>query len=162
MIVRPASKVDAAAVTAIWNGYIRDTFVTFNAQEKVADTVARDIAMRLADGKPFFVAEEKRQILGFATYVQFRSGVGYAHTMEHTILLSAEARGRGVGRALMRALEDHARAAGVHSLFGGVSALNPEGAAFHEALGFVRVATLSEVGWKAGRWIDLDLFQKRL
>jgi L-amino acid N-acyltransferase len=82
--------------------------------------------------------------------------------MEHTVLLAPDARGRGLGRALMRAVEDHARGAGVHSLFGGVSGANPEGRAFHLALGFAEVAVLREVGWKWGRWLDLHLMQKIL
>jgi phosphinothricin acetyltransferase len=62
----------------------------------------------------------------------------------------------------MAAVEADARAKGKHSLFAGVSSANPEGRAFHAALGFVEVAVLPEVGWKWGRWLDLHLMQKRL
>ena len=102
------------------------------------------------------------EVIGFATYFQFRGGLGYGHTMEHSILLHPELRGRGAGRALMAAIENHARAAGVHTMFAGVSSENPSGVAFHEAIGFARVAVLPEVGRKFGRWIDLVLLQKHL
>jgi phosphinothricin acetyltransferase len=100
--------------------------------------------------------------VGFASYAQFRGGVGYRHTMEHTIILGPAARGRGLGRALMTAIEDHARAGGTHSLFAGVSAGNPEGRAFHAAMGFAETAVLPQVGYKFGRWLDLVLMQKFL
>jgi phosphinothricin acetyltransferase len=160
-VIRAATAADAGAVAALWNHYIRDTLVTFNFAEKSEEEVAAMIASRQAAGHGFFVAAEGG-LLGFATYAQFRGGVGYARTMEHTILLDAVARGRGVGRALMRAMEEHALEAGAHSLFGGVSGANPEGRAFHLAMGFAEVAVLREVGWKWGRFLDLHLMQKIL
>ncbi len=161
-MIRDATAADAAAVAALWNHYIRDTLVTFNWAEKSPDEVAGLMAARQAAGQAFLVAEDAGGLAGFVTYAQFRGGVGYAHTMEHTILLAPAARGRGVGRALMAAAEAHARAAGVHSLFGGVSGANPEGRAFHRAVGFEEVAVLREVGRKWDRWLDLHLMQKIL
>ena len=76
--------------------------------------------------------------------------------------MAANARGRGVGRMLMQALEDHARASGMHSMIAGVSGENPGGVAFHDRLGYAQVAVLPQVGWKFGRWLDLILMQKLL
>ena len=150
---------DARAATLIWNHYIRETSVTFNAQEKPVEEVATLIAARPA----FFVAlDPQGRVAGFATYDQFRSGVGYARTMEHTIQLAPGASGRGLGRALMAQVEAHARAGGAHSMFAGVSGENPEGRAFHARLGYAETAVLPDVGWKFGRWMDLVLMQKFL
>jgi len=161
-VIRPATTADAAAIAAFWNPVIRDTAATFNPVEKSPDDIARMIAERQASGHGFLVAELDDQVAGFASYAQFRGGVGYARTMEHTVILSPAAQGRGVGRALMAALEDHARAAGVHSLIAGVSAENPAGRAFHAAIGYAVIATLPEVGYKFGRWMGLTLMQKIL
>jgi len=162
MILRPATPADAAAIAAIWNPVIRETEITFNATEKPLAEIAELVTQRHAVGHAFLLAEEADATLGFATYFQFRGGVGYARTMEHTVLLAPGARGRGIGRALMAALEDHARRAGVHSLFGCVSSGNPAGRAFHARLGYTEIARLPQVGWKFGRWYDLHLMQKRL
>ncbi|SFP17202.1 GNAT family N-acetyltransferase [Tranquillimonas alkanivorans] len=161
-MIRPARPDDAPGICAIWNGFIRDTLVTFNPIEKTPEDVAALISGRARDGHGTFVADSDGRIDGFATYGQFRSGVGYARTMEHTVLLSPAAQGRGTGRALMDELIAHARAGGAHSLFAGVSSGNPVGRAFHARLGFEEVAVLPKVGFKNDHWLDLHLMQLRL
>lgn len=160
--IRPAVETDAAAIAALWNPMIRDTLVTFNTALKPPEEVAALIATRAAAGHAFLLAETGEGFAGFASYGQFRAGPGYAHTMEHTIHLVPSARGRGIGRALMTALEDHARAGGAHSIFAGVSSGNPAGRDFHARLGYTEVAVLREVGHKFGRWLDLHVMQKML
>ncbi|OYU18371.1 MAG: GNAT family N-acetyltransferase [Rhodobacteraceae bacterium PARR1] len=161
-MIRAAIATDATAIAAVWNPFIRNTAVTFNPVEKSPAEIAAMIHDRQAAGHGFLVAEHQGLVAGFASYAQFRSGAGYARTMEHTIILSPDAQGRGLGRALITALEDHARAAGIHSLIAGVSAENPAGRAFHAAIGYAEVAVLPQVGHKFGRWMDLVLMQKIL
>lgn len=157
-MIRAARPADAAAIAAFWNPLIRDTVVTFSPLEKSAAEIAGMIATRPA----FLVADAGQGPTGFATYAQFRSGPGYAHAQEHTIILAQAARGQGAGRALMVALEQAACAQGHHAMIGGVSGSNPEGIAFHAAVGYREVGRLPEVGWKFGKWHDLVLMQKIL
>ncbi|WP_071672775.1 GNAT family N-acetyltransferase [Nioella nitratireducens] len=156
-MIRPARPQDAAAIAAIWNPVIRDTTVTFTTAEKSLQGLAEAIA-----SQAFLVAETGGQVTGFATCSPFRSGPGYARTMEHSIHVCATARGSGVGRRLMDALETHARSKSVHSLIAGISGENTGAIAFHTALGFAHVGRLPQVGWKFDRWLDLVLMQKVL
>ncbi len=162
VLIRPARAEDVAEILAYWNPIIRDTIVTFSSEERTVAGLAAMIADRRAAGHEFLVAEAGRQVLGHATYAQFRAGNGYARAMEHTIILAPGARGRGIGRALIEAIAVHARQAGAHTLIGGVSAGNAEGRAFHAAVGFREVAVVPEVGWKFGRWHDLVLMLRML
>lgn len=162
MIIRPAVLGDTPALLSLWNPIIRDTTITFNPTEKTGADIAQFIADKASAGHAVLVSEVDGAVVGFASYGQFRGGVGYSHTMEHSIVLGPHARGRGIGRALMVGIESHARAAGAHSIFAGVSAENPDGRAFHAAIGFAEVVTLRQVGYKFGRWIDLHLMQKFL
>ena len=157
-MIRPAVKDDFPQIAKIWNQIIRDTAATFtNTEKEVAELVQANAA-----GRPFFVAEQDGKVVGFATYFPFRSGPGYARTKEHTIQLAPDARGKGLGRGLMEAVEDHARDAGVHTIWAGISSENPDGKAFHAALGYEEIAVLPEVGRKFGRWMDLILMRKVL
>lgn len=161
MIVRPAEAEDLPQVADFWNRIIRETTITFTTVLKTEADLAAMIAARRAAGREFFVVREGGAI-GFATYDQFRAGPGYAHAMEHTILLPPELRGRGAGRALMDRVEAHARAGGAHTLFAGVSGENAGGIAFHARIGFDVSARYPEAGRKFGRWLDLVLMMKKL
>jgi L-amino acid N-acyltransferase len=161
-LIRPANATDAEAIATIWNHYIRQTLTTFTTAEKTTDAIASMIAEKQAAGHGTFVALAEGAVAGFATYGQFRVGPGYARTMEHSVMLRPGAAGRGLGRALMAEVEDHASAGGAHSLFAGVSAENDAGRRFHARLGFTEVARLPQVGFKWDRWIDLVLMQKML
>ncbi len=160
MIPRAAQEADAQAICDIINPVIRDTTISFQSRQKTVQDVGAEIRATCANGHGVLVVEEAGTVLGFASYKQFRAASGYARTAEHSIMLAADARGRGVGRMLMNSLEDHARGAGMHSMIACVSGENPGGVAFHDRLGYAQVAVLPQVGWKFGRWLDLILMQK--
>jgi L-amino acid N-acyltransferase len=162
MIVRPALDADMDQVAVIWEPILRDTTITFAGDIRTPETLIRTAADRRADGREFFVAADGPQILGFATYGQFRGGSGYVTAMEHTIILAADAQGRGVGRALMAAVEDHAMAGGAHTMVAVVSGENPEAVAFHQAVGYVEYGTLPQIGRKFGRYLDAVFMVKLL
>ena len=161
-MIRPATPADYDAILAIWNPVIRDTTIIFANDERTTEGLDSLMAERRAAGREFFVAETADGIVGFASYAQFRGGNGYAHAMEHTVILAPEANGRGIGRALMADIEAHARAGGAHTLFAGVSGENGPGIAFHERIGFRIVAQIPEAGRKFDRWLDLVLMMKFL
>ena len=160
-MIRAATKEDAQAIADIWQPILAESFATFNPVVKTTADIKAMITEKAALGYGFLVAEMDG-VVGFATYGQFRGGVGYARTMEHTVILSPAAQGKGIGRKLMTAIEDHARAGGAHSIFAGVSAANDAGVAFHARLGYAEVARLREVGFKFDQYLDLVLMQKFL
>lgn len=161
MRLRAAEEADAPAIAAIWNGYIRDTAVTFTSAEKTVAGIAADIAARAPEGL-FVLAEEAGAVLGFATGFAFRGGPGYRHTLEHSVMLAPQARGQGTGRALMTALEAAARASGAHVMVAAISGENAPAIAFHARMGFAGVGRMAQTGRKFGRWMDLVLMQKIL
>ena len=163
MTIRPVRDADLGAILGFWNPLIRETTITFSAEEKTLSGLSAMIAARHAAGRAFLIgAADDGRVLGFASYDQFRAGNGYVHAMEHTVILAPEAHGRGLGRALMTAIEEHARMRGGHSMVAGVSGENAAGIAFHRALGYAHVGLLPQSGRKFGRWLDLVLMQKML
>ena len=94
-----------------------------------------------------------RRLLGATVY----RGVAW-----ESVYVGAEARGRGVGRALLEALIPASEAAGYWTLFAGVLAENAASLALHERVGFRRVGVQRRIGQDArGRWRDVVLLERR-
>lgn len=158
-MIRPATADDAAAIAALYNPYVRDTVITFEYDEVSVDVMASRITDVLDKGLPYLVAEEDGAPVGFAYASPYRPRAAYLHTVETTIYLGPEARGRGTGRALYAALLDALRDSHAHSAVSLVALPNDASVGLHHALGFREVGTLVEAGHKFDRWIDVAYFQ---
>lgn len=153
-MIREATPDDASWIADIWNDVIARTHITFTTTLKTVPEIETMIRDRVV-----LVLPERG---GFATYGAFRGGPGYAATIEHTVFLAETARGKGQGRALLSALENHAKSAGHHVMVAAISSANPAAIKFHEAMGYDVVAEMPEVGRKDGCWLDLILMQKQV
>ncbi|MEP3347899.1 MAG: N-acetyltransferase family protein [Litoreibacter sp.] len=164
-LIRPAQAKDAAGICAILNPIIANTTITFSPDPITQDDVIEGLSNHAARAHPYLVAEDDSAggaVVGYAKYGPFRAGAGYARTVEITVHLAPCARGQGLGRKLVKTLEDHARATKLHALVAGISSENTSALNFHTKLGFETVGTLPQVGHKFGRFIDLVLMQKYL
>ena len=157
-MIRDARASDAEALCAIYNPYVRDTFVTF---EEVEVTTA-EMAARIADVTetfPWLVVEQGGELMGYAYAKPFGARAAYRSAAESAIYMRMDAIGRGHGRALYGALLTRLRERGLHTVVGVVSLPNPASVALHEACGFKKVGHLSEIGLKRGRRLDLGYWQ---
>ncbi|WP_061961360.1 GNAT family N-acetyltransferase [Demequina flava] len=158
-MIRPATTDDAAAIAALYNPYVRDTVITFEYDEVSANTIAERMGAILDKDLPYLVAEEDGAPVGYAYASPYRPRAAYLHTVETTIYLGAEARGRGTGRALYTALLDALRKSHAHSAVSLIALPNDASVGLHQSLGFREMGTLMEAGLKFDRWIDVAYFQ---
>jgi L-amino acid N-acyltransferase len=107
-------------------------------------------------------APAKPTLLGFASFGAFRAFPAYKYTVEHSVYVHHAHRGRGLAKVLMNALIDAAQQQGKHVMVGAIDAANEVSLKLHADLGFQRVGTMPQVGFKFGRWLDLVLVQRVL
>ncbi|PAU63425.1 GNAT family N-acetyltransferase [Pseudomonas sp. PIC25] len=160
MHIRDATDADLAGILEIYNDAVLNTTAIWN--EKTVDLANRRawLAERNARGYPVLVAvDEQDQVLGYASFGDWRTWDGYRHTVEHSVYVKNDHVGAGIGKALMRALIDRARALGKHVMVAGIESENRASIHMHQQLGFVHVGQLREVGTKFGRWLDLTFMQ---
>src|ERR1700704_1057311 len=157
--IRSATARDADAICAIYNPHIRDTIVSFEEIEVPIPEMAERIA-GVTQNFPWLVAEQNVALLGYAYAGFFSDRSAYRHSVFSTIYVHEKAQRRGIGTALYSALLERLRAAPhVHAVLGGIALPNAASVALHEKCGFKKVAHLSEVGFKFGRWIDVGYWQ---
>jgi len=162
MELRAATAQDAAGIALIYNDAVANTTAIWNdVQVDVANRAAW-IAERQAQGFPVLVAVEGEAVLGYASYGPWRPHDGYRRTVEHSVYVSTQARGQGLGVTLMEALIAAAKAQGLHVMVAGIDASNAVSIRLHERLGFAQTGLLPQVGMKFGRWLDLAFLQLQL
>ncbi|HTV52033.1 MAG TPA: GNAT family N-acetyltransferase [Steroidobacteraceae bacterium] len=162
VVVRDATASDLPALLRIYNAVIAESTAVFSDDPVTLEERTRWWQARTAQGYPVLVARAADEVLGFASFGDFRSWPGYRYTVEHSVHVDGAQRGRGIGCALMRELLPRATALGKHMMVAGIDAANAGSIRFHERLGFERAGLLREVGFKFGRRLDLALLQRGL
>lgn len=156
--IRPAVLDDLPAINDIWNEQVLRGTACF-------DHVPMDLACRREwfdahdVNHPVLVAHRRGTVLGWAAVHGWARRDGTAATVEHSVYVGSDARGQGVGRALVEELLDIGGRIGWHAVIGLVESGNAASLAFHEKLGFRQVGRLRQVGYKFGRWLDVTVVQ---
>jgi phosphinothricin acetyltransferase len=99
------------------------------------------------------------EFLGFASYGAFRAWPAYKYSVEHSIYIHKNHRGKGVGAALMQQLIAKAVEQQYHVMVGGIDQSNHASVALHQKLGFSHAGTIRQAGFKFGHWLDLAFYQ---
>jgi phosphinothricin acetyltransferase len=150
----------AAPILAILNEAIANSTALYDYRPRTLDSMRTWFQAKEAGGFPVIgLVDEDGTLLGFASYGTFRAFPAYKYTVEHSVYVHHAHRGRGLGRQLLRALIEHARAQGLHVLVGGIDAANQGSIALHTRLGFTHCGTVRQAGFKFGRWLDLAFYQ---
>ena len=157
-----AREGDLEGLVAIYNDVLATSTAIFSYVPATLEERTQWWRARASQGYPVLVARDARGVLGYASFGDFRAWPGYRFTVEHSVHVRADGRGRGIGTVLVTELIGRAAALGKHVMIGGVDADNTASIRFHERLGFEQAGRLREVGYKFERWLDLVFLQRRL
>jgi L-amino acid N-acyltransferase YncA len=164
VMLRPSVDADLAAMTAIYRHHVEHGTASFELQAPSQDEVAQRRAEVLGKSLPWIVAETSSGLLGYAYANHFRMRPAYRFTLEDSIYIAEQARGRGVGRLLLAELLARCEAWGARQMLAviGDAAANAASIAVHRAVGFDECGLLKAVGWKFDAWRDVMLMQRAL
>ena len=164
LIIRPADASDLNALVEIYNHYVTETHFTFDVEPFAVGARTQWFTQFAATGPHrLLVADVDDKVQGYACSTRFKSRAAYDTSVETTVYLHPDYIGKGLGRALYGTLvEQLEQEAGVHRAYGGVALPNDASVRLHEELGFKRVATYHEVGFKFGKYWDVSWFEKEV
>ena len=155
---RPAAAADLPAVVAAYNAGIAERVATFETEPR---TVA-DVGGWLTDGQPFIVAERGGEVVGFARAGVYTDRCCYSGVGEHAVYVAPQARGLGLGRALLNELASECERRGFYKLTSRVFTDNAASLAAHRAAGFEEVGVQRRHGRLDGVWKDCVLVERLL
>lgn len=159
IIIRDAGEEDLSAILDIYNHVILNTTSVYSEEPHTFQMRLSWYNERVNNGFPILVAEEDGQVIGFASFGHFRAWPCYRYTVENSVYVHVDHRGKGVSKLLMQPLIGRARKMGMHAMIAGIDADNNTSFRLHQSFGFVEVAHFKEVGFKFGRWLDLKFME---
>ncbi|CAM4210803.1 GNAT family N-acetyltransferase [Kerstersia similis] len=163
LTLRAAQADDAAGIAEIYNDAVRHSTAIWNDTVVDAGNRAAWLAARVQDGFPVLVLTDAAgAVLAYGSFGPWRSFDGYRYTVEHSVYVRSDSRGMGLGRRMLAALIDAARAQGRHVMVAAIDASNEASIALHRQLGFEESGVVREAGFKFGRWLDLLFMRLQL
>lgn len=160
--IRPAEASDAEALMAIYNPVVETSTATFDLVPRTLDQQLDWLADR-SGARIVLVAEaDDGAVAGYAAISPYRERAAYATTVEDSVYVHPDHQGRGVGRLLLEAMVETARAHGFHAMMARIVADHEASIALHSVCGFEVVGHEREVGRKFGRWLDVTLMERLL
>lgn len=159
MTIRSAGENDLPEILDIYNDIILTTTAVYQYTPQTLDMRRAWYDTKRKDGHPVFVAESEGKIVGFSSYGPFRAWAAYKYTVENSVYVVSEQRGKGIGKLLLAPLIQAARENDLHAIIAGIDGSNAASIKLHQSFGFEQVAHFRQVGYKFGRWLDLKFME---
>jgi phosphinothricin acetyltransferase len=160
--IRPAEASDAEALMAIYNPVVETSTATFDLVPRTLEQQLDWLADRSGARIVLVAEDDDGAVAGYAAISPYRERAAYATTVEDSVYVHPDHQGRGVGRLLLEAMVETARAHGFHAMMARIVADHEASIALHSVCGFEVVGHEREVGRKFGRWLDVTLMERLL
>lgn len=161
ILIRPAAGADAGRIGAIYDEGIGEGNSTFAAGPHPADERATWLATR-GERAPVFCAEHGGALRGWSALAPFSRRPWFDGVAEYTVYIAGDARGTGLGRAMLDHLIRAAPDYGYWKLVGMILPENAAGLALAAGAGFRVVGTYHDHGRIAGRWRDVTVVERHV
>ena len=157
--IRLATENDLPEILAIYNDVIINTTAVYDYEPHTLEMRQQWFKTKQEQGFPIFVATENEKIVGLSSIGPFRAWAAYKFSVENSVYVASDSRGKGIGKLLLPPLIAAAKNLRLHTIIAGIDATNDASIKLHRHFGFEEVAHFKEVGYKFNRWLDLKFLQ---
>ena len=161
MIIREARVSDSVAIAEIYKYYVDNFPYSFEYTAPTAKEHAARI-MEVMEFFPFFICEDKGEVIGFAQAHKFKERKAYQWVCETSIYVKNGCSQKGIGSMLYARLLPALKRQGFVKVYAGLGCPNEDSEKFHQKMGFELVATLPNIGYKLGSWHDIKYYSLEL
>lgn len=154
------SRAYAKQILAIYNDAILHTTAVYEYEERSPNYMEAWFSAKEQGSYPVVgLVDDESGLLGFSTYGPFRPRPAYQYTVEHSVYVQKDHRGKGLGKLLLGSIIEKAKAQGYHCMVAGIDSRNTASRRLHEGMGFNLSGTMHEVGFKFDTYLDLCFYQ---
>jgi len=150
---------DTQAILDILNYNILHSTALYDYNVRTYEVQLAMLEDKVKKGFPIIIAEVNGAVAGFGMYGEFRFKEAYKFTVEHSVYVSNDFQGKGIGKLLLKELIAAAKEQGIHTMIAVIDSENQSSVDFHEKFGFETVGLIKESGWKFERWLHSVFMQ---
>lgn len=153
----------ASQILDIFNDAILNSTALYDYKPWTMDTMKVWFETKAQHNFPVIgIVDDEGVLMGFGSYGQFRMRPAYKYTIENSLYVHRDHRGKGLGKILLNEIISHATSQNFHSIIAVIDASNEISLDLHRKAGFTQVGVFREVGYKFGRWLDAVFLQLNL
>ena len=160
-MIRLATEADVPAMLAVYAPYVLSTTYTFEYEVPTEEAFLARFRT-ITEKFPWLVWEENGQILGYAYGSAPFERAAYSWCTEDSVYLCPEAKGKGIGKKLLLALEYFLQRQGYRKIYAIITSENTVSLDFHRKNGYLFTAEMAKCGYKFGRWLGVIWMEKDL
>ncbi len=162
-MIRDATEADMVSIQTIYAHYVLHEMATFEEVPPSVDEFLSRRATVLGLDLPYLVAELDGQIAGYCYASRYHSRIAYRFTIEDSVYVADEMRGRGLGTTLLQSLIARCETGPWRQMLAIIGHTGRAASiALPKRLGFQPAGTIKSVGFKFGQWVDTDFMQRSL
>ena len=158
-MIRFARKEDLPDILNIYNDAITNTTAIYTYDPKELEERVQWFEAKAMADEPIWVYVKDNHVVGYATYGSFRDWPAYLYSIEHSIYVDPKYRGQGIASQLLTTLIQHAKDNNYRTIVAGIDASNEGSIQLHKKFNFTHAGTITNVGYKFERWLDLAFYQ---
>jgi phosphinothricin acetyltransferase len=160
MKIAGCTRAQAPEILGIYNEAIINSTALYDYKPRTMATMETWFAAKEKGNYPVLGAfDDDGSLAGFSSYGPFRTFPAYKYSIEHSVYVEKEKRGRGLGKVLLAAIIEAAKKQDYHMMIGGIDSANQPSIRLHVSMGFTPCASIKQAGFKFGRWLDLEFYQ---
>ena len=159
-MIREAKSSDLEELREIYNDEVLHGVATFDTEPVDLENRRQWFENHRTSNHPLYVEERDGRVAGFVSLSTFVGRKAFDGTVELSLYIARDFRGRGIGREMMEFILDYARREdSIHTVVSVITSENEISIRLHREFGFEFRGRIREAGWKFHRYLDVDYYQ---